>query len=112
MFCHLNKLDTSLQRFSTNIFVLKNKTDAFKKKPARWDSFVQKEIELFTTLNDFLTNVDVAIELLYIISMGVRRNFSREGGNVDILLILYRLLTTQCKWTFAKRFIFSTPQRK
>jgi len=43
--------------------------------------------------------------------MGVRRNFSR-GGNVDILLIFFKLLTLQCKWTFKKRFTVSTPRRK
>ena len=33
------------------------------------------------------------------------------GGNTEILLILYRLLTMQCKWSFTKRFrpILSTP---
>jgi len=41
-------------------------------------------------------------------SMGVRRNFSR-GGNAEILLILFRLLTMQCKWTFTKRFTRSAP---
>jgi len=30
------------------------------------------------------------------------------GGNVQILLILYRLLTMQCKWTFRKSFTLST----
>ena len=35
--------------------------------------------------------------------MGVRRNFSRVG-NVDILFILFSLLTMQCKWTLTKRF--------
>ena len=43
------------------------------------------------------------------IPMGARRNFSR-GGNVEILLILFRLLTMKCKWTFTKRFSLSTPQ--
>ena len=38
--------------------------------------------------------------------MGVRGNFSQRGGNVEILLILFRLLTTQCKRTFTKRFTF------
>jgi len=33
--------------------------------------------------------------------MGVRRNFS-VGGNVEMLLILFKLLTMQCKWTFTK----------
>jgi len=37
--------------------------------------------------------------------MGVRRNFSR-GGNVEILLILFRLLTMQCKWTSANALLF------
>ena len=31
------------------------------------------------------------------------------GDNVEILLILFRLLTMTCKWTFTKRFTFSTP---
>jgi len=34
------------------------------------------------------------------------------GGKVDILLIIFRLLTMQCTWTFTKRFTLSTPQRK
>ena len=42
-----------------------------------------------------------------IVIMGVRRNFSR-GGNVNILLILVRLLSMQCKCTFTKRLVFST----
>jgi len=42
-------------------------------------------------------------------SMGVRINFSRGMGNVEILLILFRLLTMQCQWTFIKRFTLSTP---
>jgi len=44
--------------------------------------------------------------------MGVRRNFSRGGGNVITLLIFFRLLTLQCKRTFTIRFTVSTPQRK
>jgi len=35
-----------------------------------------------------------------------------EGGNVDILLIFFRLLSLQCKLMFTKRFTVSTPQRK
>jgi len=38
--------------------------------------------------------------------MAVRRFFP-EGGNVDILLILFRLLTVQRKWNFTKRFTLS-----
>ena len=45
------------------------------------------------------------------VAMGVRRNFSR-WSKVDILLIILRLLTLQCKWTFTKRFPVSIPQRK
>ena len=44
------------------------------------------------------------------ITMGVCRYF--PGDNVDILLILFRLLTMQCIWTFTKRFTLFTPQRK
>jgi len=40
-------------------------------------------------------------------SKGVGRKLSR-GGNVNILLILFRLLTMQCKCTFTKRFTVST----
>jgi len=38
--------------------------------------------------------------------MGVRRNFSR-GGKVDILLIFFRLLAIQRKWTYTKTKMFS-----
>jgi len=46
------------------------KTQAFKKKLVLWDGFVQMgDTEMFTTLMDFLTSVDVnAKELLDIIS--------------------------------------------
>jgi len=44
--------------------------------------------------------------------MGARRNFSRGGGKVDLLLTLFRLLTMQRKWTYTKGFTLSTPQRK
>jgi len=43
--------------------------------------------------------------------MGGGRNLPK-GGNVDILLIILRLLALQCKWTFTKSFPVSTPQRK
>jgi len=33
------------------------------------------------------------------------------GGNIDILLIFFKLLTMQCKWTLTKDFTLSTPQR-
>ena len=35
--------------------------------------------------------------------MGVRRNFSRGGAKVDILLIFLRLLAMQSKWTYTKK---------
>jgi len=31
-------------------------------------------------------------------------------GKVDMLLIIFKLLTLQSKWTFAKRFTVSTSQ--
>jgi len=43
--------------------------------------------------------------------MDIRRNFSR-GDNIGILLILFRLLTIQCRWMFPKCFTHSTQQRK
>jgi len=61
--------------------------------------------------NTFIFTEKLFTKARWLILMGVRRKFSR-GGNVDILLILFRLLTMQCKWTFKKRFSFSTPQRK
>jgi len=32
-----------------------------------------------------------------------------QEGNVEILLIFFRLVMMQCKWTFTKRFTLSTP---
>ena len=43
--------------------------------------------------------------------MGLPIKFSR-WGKVDILLILFRLLTAQCNRTFTKRITLPTPQRK
>jgi hypothetical protein len=51
IFSLLNELNISLQGFCTNIFTLRNKMDAFKKKLAFWDSRVQEEdIEMFPLL--------------------------------------------------------------
>nr|XP_039252531.1 zinc finger MYM-type protein 6-like [Styela clava] len=55
IFGRLNELNTSLQDACTNIFVLRNKTDAFKKKLAMWNSYVLEEnIVMFLTLNDYI----------------------------------------------------------
>lgn len=55
---HFNVLDIFLQAFCTNIFTLRNKTDAFKKKLAPWDSRVQEEdIGMFSLLQDLSTAV-------------------------------------------------------
>ena len=60
IFGRLNELNTSLQGFCTNIFVLRNKTDAFKQKLTLWDSFVQKlDTIMLPVLNKYLTSVDV-----------------------------------------------------
>jgi len=40
---------------------------------------------------------------------GRPQKFFQDGVNVEILLILYRLLTMQRKWMFAKRFPLSPP---
>ena len=42
-------------------------------------------------------------------SHGRPQKFFQGGGNIEILLIFYWLLTMQCKWTFTKRFTLSTP---
>jgi len=41
----------------------------------------------------------------------VSRNYSR-GGDVDILLIIFKFLIMQCKWTITRCFTLSTPHRK
>jgi len=41
--------------------------------------------------------------------MGASKTFFNGGVNDEILLILYRLLTMQCKSAFTKRFTLSTP---
>jgi len=42
----------------------------------------------------------------------VSAKFFPGRGNLIILLILFRLLTLQCKWSFTKRFTVSILQRK
>lgn len=55
---HSNVLDIFLQAFCTNIFTLRNKTDAFKNKLTPWDSRVQeKDIGMFSPLQDLSTAV-------------------------------------------------------
>lgn len=55
---HFNELDIFLQAFCTNIFTLRNKTDAFKKKLAPWNNRVQEEdIGVFSPLRDLSTAV-------------------------------------------------------
>ena len=51
-------------------------------------------------------------EILRVISMGVCRNVSRVGAMSTFYLSFFRLQMMQCKWTYTKRFILSTPQRK
>jgi len=64
IFCRLNELSISFQGFSTNIFGLRSKTDAFKKKLPLWHS----HLEMFPNLHDFLISADVnRKELLCII---------------------------------------------
>ena len=71
IFRRLNELSISLQVFSTNIFGLRSKTDALKKKLALWDNRVQKgDLEMFPNLHDFFTSADMnRKELLCIITI-------------------------------------------
>jgi len=64
-----------------------------------------ENLKFFGNRNYMVFRIIRGLEQLSI--MGVRRNFSR--GNIKNLLILFRLLTMQCKWTFTKRFTLSTP---
>jgi len=43
---------------------------------------------------------------------GRPQKFFHGVGNVDILLIVLKWLTMQCKWTFKESFFLSAPQRK
>jgi len=42
---------------------------------------------------------------------GYQQKFLQGCGNVDILLIILKLLTMQCKYTLTKHITISTPQR-
>jgi len=48
----------------------------------------------------------IYVQCLTVAGKGVRRNFSR-GGKIDILLILFRLLAMQGKWTYTKNKMFN-----
>ena len=53
-------LNSALQGYCNNIFTLRNKTDAFKKKLLVWNSHVQKgDIDMFPRLQDFVTSGSV-----------------------------------------------------
>ena len=53
-------LYSALQGYCNNIFTLRNKTDAVKKKLLVWNSHVQKgDIDLFPRLQDFVTSASV-----------------------------------------------------
>jgi len=43
---------------------------------------------------------------------GRPQKFFLGGGKVDFLLIVFKFLTMQCKWTPTKSLTLSTPQRK
>lgn len=62
----LNDLNISLQGSCTNIFTLRNKMDAFKKKPDLWDSRVhKKDVEMFPILSECLTTADVKQKVIF-----------------------------------------------
>ena len=53
-------LYSALQGYCNNIFTLRNKTDAFKKKLLVWNSHVQKgDINLFPRLQHFVASGSV-----------------------------------------------------
>ena len=116
---------TSLEQgFCTIIFVLKIKTHAFKKTLVLWDGFAQMGVtEMFTTLNDFLTSVDVnAKELLDIISQnwwGLAYHFQNIiFVNIRILEMKPYMIVIICcnNWNFIlpvrKKFLRFLPVRR
>ena len=74
IFGRLNDLNNSLQGPSTSIFVLRSKTDAFKRKLALWYSLVQKkDTIMFLILNDYLASANVnSKELLSIVNQHLK----------------------------------------
>lgn len=67
-------LNISLQESCTNMFKLRNKMDAFKKKLALWDTRAQEEdIERFPRLREFCIAADVKRKVIFnIISQHLR----------------------------------------
>ena len=60
IFSNLNDLNCSLQDNHSNVFTLRNTTDAFKKKLMFWKSNVQKgDIDVFPCLQDIVANASV-----------------------------------------------------
>ena len=60
IFSRLNELITSLRGFYTNVFLPRNKTDAFEKKLALWNILVKKEDKtMFLNLNGYVPSVDI-----------------------------------------------------
>ena len=89
IFSHLNEFNTSVQGFCTNIFVLRNKTDAFEQKLALWDSaklglcsFLRKKKDtiMFPLLNECLTSVDVNDKELL---NNINQHFKELANNFD-----------------------------
>jgi len=75
--------------FCTNVFVLRNKTGAFKKKLAVWDSFVLKgDTEMFSTITVFLTNVDVIAKDLSDITNQRAQDFDYIFYDFDYIFFL------------------------
>ena len=75
IFSCLNKLSTSLQGFYTNVFILRNMTNAFKKKLVLWNSLVEKEdTTMFLNLNGYMSSIDINYkEVLNIVSQHLKQ---------------------------------------
>lgn len=59
IFSLLNEFNIPLQGSGRNIFRLRNKMDAFKKKLSLWDNRIKGEDMLFPHLGEFLIVADV-----------------------------------------------------
>ena len=75
--------------------------------------FIMLWVWFFSTIGSFIRSSGRGIHAaVNTYKHGRPQKVIQGGGNVDILLIIFKLLTIQCKWTFTKRFTLSTSQRK
>ena len=75
IFSRRNELNTFLQGLYTKVFILRNKTDASKKKLALWNSLLEKkDTTMFMNLIAYVSSVDINHkDLLNIVSQHLKQ---------------------------------------